>query len=71
MEEVQEDPFYIVVDKVSEHEDGGATYSFDMNEKASLNMAQLGLELVIRCAAYDVDIQDALDNIRNLGKIDE
>jgi hypothetical protein len=61
------DPFYIVVDKVVEHEDGGATYAFEMNHKATQAMAQHGLDLIIRCAAYSVDIQDALDNIQNLG----
>jgi hypothetical protein len=69
-EEVQEGPFYIVVDKVVEHEDGGATYTFDMNHKATQAMAQHGLELIIICAAYGVDIQDALDNIQNLGSKD-
>jgi hypothetical protein len=70
-EEVQEDPFYIVVDKVAEHEDGGATYTFEMNHKATQAMAQHGLELIIICAAYSVDIQDALDSIRNLGNKNE
>lgn len=66
MEEVQEDPFYIVVDKVKEHEDGGATYTFEMNHKATQAMCQYGLELVLICAAYGVDIQDALDNVRKM-----
>jgi hypothetical protein len=64
---MSDDPFYIVVSKVVEHEDGGATYSFDMNHAATQAMAQYGLELIIICAAYSVDIQDALDNIQNLG----
>jgi hypothetical protein len=70
-EEVQEDPFYIVVDEVKEHEDGGATYTFDMNHKATQAMAQYGLELILICAAYGVNIQDAFDSIRNLGTKDE
>ena len=70
-DEVQEGPFHIVVDKVLEHEDGGATYTFDMNHKATQAMAQYGLELVVVCAAYGVDIQDAFDSIRNLGSKDE
>ena len=70
-DEVQEGPFYIVVDKIVEHEDGGATYTFDMNHKATQAMAQYGLELILICAAYGVDIQDAFDSIRNLGTKDE
>ena len=70
-EEIQEDPFYIVVDEVKEHEDGGATYTFEMNQKATESMCQYGLQLVMICAAYGVDIQDAFDSIRNLGTKDE
>ena len=62
------EPFYIGVEKIVEHEDGGATYTFDMNHKATQAMAQYGLDLILRCAAYNVDIQDALDNISNLEK---
>jgi hypothetical protein len=65
------DPFRIVVDRVLEHEDGGATYTFDMNHKATQAMAQYGLELILICAAYGVDIQDAFDSIRTLNKIEE
>jgi hypothetical protein len=70
-DEVQEDPFYIVVDEVKEHEDGGATYTFKMNQKATEAMCQYGMQLVMICAAYGVDIQDAFDSIRNLGTKDE
>jgi hypothetical protein len=68
--EVFDDIFYIGVDKVVEHDDGGATYAFDMNHAATQAMAQYGLELVLVCAAYGVDIQDALNAVRNLGKKD-
>lgn len=59
--------FQIIVDKVTEHEDGSATYSFDMNNAAVRSMAMYGLDLILRCAAYGVGIQDALDNISTLG----
>jgi hypothetical protein len=52
-----------------EHDDGGATYTFEMSHKTTQSMAQYGLELILICAAYGVDIQDAFDSIRNLGKI--
>ena len=60
------EPIYVIVDKVTEHEDGSATYSFDLNNAALQSMAMYGVDLILRCAAYGVDIQDALDNISNL-----
>jgi hypothetical protein len=66
--------FHITIGKLAEHEDGGGTYTFDMNHTATQAiqaMAQYGLDLVIRCAAYGVDIQDALDNIATLEKKEE
>jgi len=65
------DPFRIIVNKVLEHEDGGATYTFDMDHAATQSIAQCGLELILLCAAYGVDIQDAFDSIRTLNKIEE
>lgn len=65
------EPFHIAVEKVVEHEDGGATYSFEMDEKAAVNMAQIGLEVVIFCAAYQLDIQEVFDHIAWLSKSKE
>lgn len=62
------EPFYIrVVDEV-EHEDGSATYSFDLDQKAQSSLAKIGLEVVIFCAAYQLDIQEVFDHIAWLGK---
>ncbi len=55
---------HLVVEKVVEHDDGGATYTFEMSHKTTQSMAQYGLELILICAAYGVDIQDAFDSIR-------
>jgi hypothetical protein len=57
----------IIVEKVVEHEDGGATYTFEMNHKSTQAMAQYGLELVLICAAYGVNMNDAFECIRNIG----
>ena len=62
-EDTISEPFNISVEKVVEHEDGGATYSFEMNEKAAVNMAQIGLEFTVFCAAYQLDLQYVLDNL--------
>ena len=62
------EPYHIAVEKVVEHEDGGATYSFEMDEKAAVNMAQIGLEFTVYCAAYQLDLQYVLDNLAYLAE---
>jgi hypothetical protein len=62
------EPFYIGVEETTEHEDGGATYSFDMDEKAAVHMAQIGLEFTVYCAAYQLDLQYVLDNLAYLAE---
>ena len=62
---------HLAVEKVVEHDDGGATYTFEMSHKTTQSMAEIGLELILICAAYGVDIQDAFDSIRSLGEIKE
>jgi hypothetical protein len=62
------EPFHIAVEKVVEHEDGGATYSFEMDEKAAVNMAQIGLEFTVFCAAYQLDLQYVLNNLAYLAE---
>ena len=62
------EPFNISVEKVVEHEDGGATYSFDMDEKAAVHMAQIGLEFTVFCAAYQLDLQYVLTNLKYLAE---
>lgn len=68
MSDLKEEPFYIVVVDEVEHEDGSATYSFELDEKAQKGLAKLGLELSLYCAAYGLDIQEALDHIGLVGK---
>lgn len=65
---MNDEPFYIVVVDEVEHEDGSATYSFDLDQKAQKGLAKLGLELSLYCAASKVDIQEVLDYILWLGK---
>ena len=57
----------IAIQEVLEHEDGSATYTFDMDEKALKKLAELGLELAMTCVAYEMDIQEAMDHIQWLG----
>jgi len=62
------EPFYIGVEEVSEHEDGSATYSFIMDDVATKEITNLGLQFILYCGAAKVDIQDALDWIINQTK---
>jgi len=58
----------IVVREVKEHEDGSATYTFDLDDNSSKKITELGLEFILTCAAYGLDIQEALTHIMWLGK---
>ena len=57
----------ISIQEVLEHEDGSATYTFNMDERAHKKLAELGLELAMTCVAYDIYIQEAMGHIRWLG----
>jgi hypothetical protein len=58
----------IVITDTVEHEDGSATYTFDMDEKSEKKVTELGLEFILTCAAYGLDIQDALTKVVEHGK---
>jgi hypothetical protein len=68
MSDAKEEPFYVRIVGEVEHEDGSATYSFDLDQKAQSSLAKIGLEVVIFCAAYQLDIQEVFDHIAWLGK---
>ena len=58
----------IVITDTVEHEDGSATYTFDMDDASQKKITELGLEFILTCAAYGLDIQDALEDIRWAGQ---
>ena len=64
-------PFYIVVKDVVDHEDGGATYSFDIGDDTRDSLAKIGLEFVLYCGATGTDIQDAYNMILYNAKVRE
>jgi D-arabinose 1-dehydrogenase-like Zn-dependent alcohol dehydrogenase len=61
----------IVITDTVEHPDGSATYTFDMDDASTKKITELGLEFILTCAAYDLDIQDALQVVVNHGKLVE
>lgn len=56
-----EAPIYIGVEKVTEHEDGSATYTFQMSDEAAGNIQELGLKLILFCGVTQTDLQDVFD----------
>jgi TATA-binding protein-associated factor Taf7 len=62
---MSEEPFYIVLKNVKEHENGDATYTFDMSDKARDSIIEEGLTLMLYCGIAKVDIQDVYDWILN------
>ena len=56
-------PFEIVVDTVTDNEDGSAGITVTMSDQAQASVIELGLQFIFTCAAAKVDIQDALDGI--------
>ena len=55
----------IGVETVEEHEDGSATYSFQMDAHARGLLAEEGLKLVLYCAAAKMDLQLVYDFIED------
>jgi len=67
-ENIGEEVAMIVVSDVKEHEDGSATYTFDIDPISSKKITELGLEFILTCAAYGLDIQEALKHLAEYGK---
>lgn len=56
-----EQPFLITLEQVKEHENGDATYKFDVDEKGAKYVAELGLKLLLYCGVAGVDLQNVFD----------
>jgi hypothetical protein len=64
-----EQPFLIKLEQVKEHENGDATYTFDMTEAAEKSVMEEGLKLLLFCGVAKVDLQDVYDWILAQGEI--
>ena len=58
---MSDEPLMLKLEEVEHHENGDATYKFDMNEKVAKDVAELGLKLMLYCGAAKVDLQDVFD----------
>jgi len=64
------EPFAIVVDTVTDHEDGSAGITVTMGDAARDSVIELGLQFIFTCAAAQMDIQDALQMVLEKGQKD-
>ena len=55
------EPFLIKLEEVKEHENGDATYTFEMSDAAEKSVMQEGLKLLLFCGLAKVDLQDVYD----------
>jgi len=55
----------IEVSDVKGHEDGSATYTFDMDQESSDLLTEVGLKLILLCGAAGVDTEEVFDYLRN------
>jgi hypothetical protein len=53
-----ERPFLIKLEEVKEHENGDATYTFDMTETARDAVLEDGLKLLLYCGVAKVNVED-------------
>lgn len=56
------------VTALTEHEDGSATCSFDLDDKTAVLAQELGIKLLLYCGATGTDLDYVFDSI--LGKED-
>ena len=63
-----DEPFIIKLEQIKEHENGDATYTFDMSEAAEKSVMQEGLKLLLFCGVAKVDLQDVFDWILAQGE---
>lgn len=49
---------------VKEHEDGSATYTFDMDQESSDLLTEVGLKLILFCGAAGISTEEVFDYLR-------
>ncbi|MCP4492392.1 MAG: hypothetical protein GY820_34550 [Gammaproteobacteria bacterium] len=59
---------YLVVEKAVEHEDGSATYTFDMSASTRDMFVNDGIKLTLMCAAAGIGVEDAFDMLHDIVK---
>lgn len=60
--------YHLAVENVVEHEDGSATYTFDMSNDTRDMFVNDGIRLVLMCAVADISVEDAFDILHEVAK---
>ena len=60
---------YLAVEKVVEHEDGSATYTFDMSNDTRDMFVSEGVRLILMCAVAEISVEDAFDMLHDIAKV--
>ena len=60
----------IVVEKREEHEDGSATYTFQIEDRMQDILVEDGLRFILTCAAAKLDIEYALEILMSYNEDD-
>lgn len=55
---MSDEPLMIKLEEVEHHENGDATYKFDMNQEGGKDVAALGLKLLLYCGVAKVDVEN-------------
>lgn len=55
--------YYLDIVDVVEHEDGSATYQFNTSEEGKQMFAELGMRLVLHCAAVGKSTEEVLEGL--------
>ena len=58
---MSDEAFMVKLEHVKEHENGDATYTFDLTETARDAILEDGLKLMLYCGVAKVDLQDVYD----------
>ena len=63
-----EKPSTIVVVDTEEQEGGGLKITYTLDDNTTKQMAAIGVEFILYCAAAKLDLQDALNHLLNIAK---
>ena len=66
--ERQMNKHYLAVEKVVEHEDGSATYTFDMSNDTRDMFVSEGVRLILMCAVAKISVEDAFDMLHDIAE---
>jgi hypothetical protein len=52
-------------------EDGGVLYTFDVDNETACTLGEIGLKLLLYCAALEITVEEAFETILNTWPLEE